>query len=417
MNPIDHDDLIKFDERLDTMFTSDKALEAAVHSKSSLFRAAAELSKAEHPQLSDAMRERMRAKVLQAVPQVSVDKKKAILYPQFNSWAAKVAAIVLVLFFVGLATSPVLANSLPGDALYPVKRGLENIELVFAGDFVGQVNVHLAHSERRLDESERLLGKARFDANVMEDALGSLETAIGIANDHDLFTQHPELEGRAEFVISNFNQTLASAEDADLVSLSEIARLESSQNAVMAYLPSEMAEPSNSSEVNIVDNPSTATETAVSDRGESTSEATTASDDATSEATDDSDVETAYVNAGGNVNVRSGAGTAYGVIAQLKPNTAVSTLSVAGDWTEVRLEDGRVGWIANFLLGETPRPVNSTATPGTTGDVTGGATDGSTDGSSNCSGGGRSCEAPGHGGENPGTGNTNGNANGGGRGN
>jgi hypothetical protein len=415
MNPIDHDDLIKLNERLDAILSSDKALEAAAKSKSSLFRAAAELTQAEHPQVTDAMRERMRAKMLQAVPQTEliIPKKKAIiLRPQFSGWAAKVAAIALILFFVGLATPPALASSLPGDALYPVKRGIENVELAFAGDYIGQVNVHLAHSQRRLDESERLISKARFDTSVMQDALSSLETAIGIANDHDLFVQHPELEGRAASTLSAFNQTLATAEAAELVAQSDVLRLESNQDSVMAYMPSVMADPSNSSEVNLVDNPPSPTETSTE-----IVEATTSSDTVTAEATEVSDAPIAYVNADGNVNVREGAGTAYAVIARITPNTAVTMLGVAGDWTEVRLVDGRVGWIANFLLSETPMPDETSVTSdpdsaGTT-DSTGATSSGSIDSPPNCNGQGRSCEAPGHGGENPGTGNSSGNANGG----
>jgi uncharacterized membrane protein YgcG len=417
MNPINHDDLIKLNERLDHMLSSDKALEAAAESKSSLFRAAAELSQAEHPQVSDAMRERMRAKMLQAMPQTAaaeVKPQKAILRPQFkvNAWAVRVAAIVLVLLFVGLATPPALASSLPGDALYPVKRGLETVELAFAGDYLGQVSTHLNLSERRLDESEKLLAKERFDSTVMDDALGSLEAAIRIANDHNLFTEHPELESRASATFSKFEQTLVDAEAADLVESSEVARLEESQNVVMGFLPSEMADPSSSSEV--VTTSTQAPEAATEDVERATEDS---SDVAAAAETVVVEGETLYVNADGNVNVREGAGTAYPVIARLTPNSPVTSLASSGDWTQVRLADGREGWVANFLLGEEPMPVETPDTTtagtdeptgGTSSSVTGGTsgTGGGGSGSTSCTGGGRSCEAPGHGGTIPGSGNS-----------
>jgi uncharacterized membrane protein YgcG len=413
MNPINHDDLIKLNERLDHMLSSDKALEAAAESKSSLFRAAAELTSAEHPQLSDAMRERMRAKMLQAMPQAvsaEVKPQKAILRPQFkvNAWAARVAAVVLVLLFVGLATPPALASSLPGDALYPVKRGLETVELAFAGDFLGQANAHLNLSERRLDESEKLLAKERFDSNVMNDALGSLEVAIRIANDHNLFTEHPDLESRASATFSKFEQTLVDAEAADLVESSEVARLEESQELVMAFLPSEMADPSSSSEVVTT---STQAPEVVS---EETERATEDSEDVAAAAeTVVVEGETLYVNADGNVNVREGAGTAYPVIARLTPNAPVTSLELSGDWTKVRLADGREGWIANFLLDEEPMPVETpdTTSAGTdepTGSTSSSVTGGTSGdgGSGTCTSGGRSCEAPGHGGTIPGSSNS-----------
>jgi len=416
MNP-NHDELIQLNERLDRMLSSDKALEAAAKSQSSLFRAAAELTSAEHPQVSDAMRERMRAKMLQAVPEPKAAPiVKPVLRPNFAGWAAKVAAVILVLLFVGLATPPALASSLPGDALYPAKRGLEAVELAFAGDALGQVNVHFSHSERRIDESERLLAKGRYDTGVMEDALSSLETAIRIANDNNLFEQNRNLESRSTAILGSFQQSLTSAAAADLVSDTEIARLELSESSVMAFLPSQMAEPSNSSEV-------TATESSPSATPEPSATATQTVEvapteeapDLTEEAPLSEDEVIVYVNAEGNVNVREGAGTAYPVIARLNPASEITAIGTAGDWTQVRLEDGREGWIASFLLSATEPVIVTEPISESTDNLTGGTdpNEGSSSGTSNPNNGdcerGRSCEAPGH---TNGQG-TNGNANGG----
>jgi len=401
MKQINHDDLIKLNERLDSMLSSDKVLEAAAQSKSPVFRAAAELTKAEHPQLSAEMRERMRAKVLKAVPTVQKPTKQAIFRPTFLSTVAKIAAVLVLIIFVGVATPPALANSLPGDFLYPAKRGLETVELVFAGDALGQVTVHLNQSERRLDESERLLAKGRFESSVMDDALISLESAIRIANDNNLFESYATLELRSSGILTDFVETLDTAEAANLVDDAELARLESGEELVMAHLPSQMAEPSSSSEVTSRVEASPTAETAV------TAVETEASPEATEAVIVYMEETTVYVNAEGNVNVRDGAGTAYNVIARVIPNSAVTAIGVAGDWTQVRLEDGRVGWIANFLLSQTPPVVEAEATEtvdtGTPVD-TGAGTTGSTSSTSSSTNPpptpcprGRSCEAPGHG--------------------
>lgn len=410
MNSINHDDLIKLNERLDTILSSDKALEAAAKSKSSVFRAAAELTRAEHPAPTDAMRERMRAKMLQAVPVAPSLAKKPVLRPNFMGLAAKVAAVVLVFLFVGLLSQFALANSLPGDIFYSAKRGFETVELVFAGDALAVVNVHLAQSERRLDESERMLAKGQFDTKVMEDALTSLESAIRIANDNNLFEQDAALEARSQSIFSDFTETLEVAEAANLVPQTELLRLEASEELVMGALPSLMADPSSSSEV------TTELEASPTVEIEPTEVPSEVSPEETEPPLEILDNTVVYVNAEGSVNVREGAGTAYPVIAQLNSGISVTAIGAAGDWTQVQLADGRTGFIANFLLSETeptPVPEEIVAT-----EETGAATDTGTSGGTTGTTGasdtpscerGRSCDSPGHS-----NGNNNGN---GGRGN
>ncbi|MFZ7102274.1 MAG: SH3 domain-containing protein [Peptococcaceae bacterium] len=55
---------------------------------------------------------------------------------------------------------------------------------------------------------------------------------------------------------------------------------------------------------------------------------------------------------GSIVNVRSGPGTEYTRIAQVNEGQFVSILSEENNWYQVKLADGKVGWLANWLISE-----------------------------------------------------------------
>jgi uncharacterized protein YgiM (DUF1202 family) len=58
------------------------------------------------------------------------------------------------------------------------------------------------------------------------------------------------------------------------------------------------------------------------------------------------------ITANQTVNVRSGPGTAFGVIGTLEPGERVRVFGPNGDgtWIEVELNPGRTGWVAEFLI-------------------------------------------------------------------
>ena len=66
-------------------------------------------------------------------------------------WARAVAALV-VLVAVGSTVALASGNSLPGQPLYPVKRGIEEIRLAFTFSTVGKADLHIVQAERRAEE-------------------------------------------------------------------------------------------------------------------------------------------------------------------------------------------------------------------------------------------------------------------------
>jgi len=53
---------------------------------------------------------------------------------------------------------------------------------------------------------------------------------------------------------------------------------------------------------------------------------------------------------GSSVNIRSGPGTNYGIIISVKQGDRLPLLGESGNWFQVRLPDGREGWIFNKLV-------------------------------------------------------------------
>lgn len=55
---------------------------------------------------------------------------------------------------------------------------------------------------------------------------------------------------------------------------------------------------------------------------------------------------------GARVNIRSGPGTTYSVITVVSAGQRLKGLGKQGDWYQVELPDGRIGWIFSSLVTE-----------------------------------------------------------------
>lgn len=61
----------------------------------------------------------------------------------------------------------------------------------------------------------------------------------------------------------------------------------------------------------------------------------------------------AYVKEGNtynSVNTRSGAGTSYPVVAKVNKDSKMLILDEQNDWYRVKLEDGKLAWVANWVV-------------------------------------------------------------------
>ncbi len=117
---------------------------------------------------------RLRAAAAQRRPRPSPGRAVPALRPAI-ALAAALAAVLLL----GATTGAALAaqSALPTDALYPVKRGLEEIQLLLSPTRVGDAALLEAFAERRLQEVEALAAAGR-QADL---AAGLAEYEAGLA--------------------------------------------------------------------------------------------------------------------------------------------------------------------------------------------------------------------------------------------
>ncbi len=64
--------------------------------------------------------------------------------------------------------------------------------------------------------------------------------------------------------------------------------------------------------------------------------------------------ETLYVKPSSEITMRRGQGTDFKIIAVIRDGTPVDVLTSTDDWAQVRLEDGKEGWVLRRFLSEEP---------------------------------------------------------------
>jgi len=96
--------------------------------------------------------------------------------------------LVLGLLLSGIGATTASASALPGDALYGLKRGIEETQLVFTFNASGDAELLLQFTEERLQEAESL-ADANRDANIPEALEGYailLERLIDLADTDEI---------------------------------------------------------------------------------------------------------------------------------------------------------------------------------------------------------------------------------------
>lgn len=119
-------------------------------------------------------------------PRYSRKTRPILMKRRFSSMVSVIIAIVLALAAVGGGTAYASQGSLPGDALYPVKLGTEQVRMALPGDDAGKAERALTFADRRVEEIVDLAAEGRIDdlglaAEKYENALNITMTRIEAA--------------------------------------------------------------------------------------------------------------------------------------------------------------------------------------------------------------------------------------------
>ena len=78
--------------------------------------------------------------------------------------ALSIFAMLVVMLFGGIGVTAVAAsNALPGDGLYGVKTGIEQVRVQLASEEGKKVQLNIAYAQRRLNEIEKLIAAGRLE--------------------------------------------------------------------------------------------------------------------------------------------------------------------------------------------------------------------------------------------------------------
>jgi hypothetical protein len=157
--------------------------------------------------------------------------------------AVVLIAATLGLLLMGGAAVAASGSALPGQALYPVKKAVEKIELAFTNSPSSRAKLHLEFARRRLDELSALLEKRRNgeDVNIgaamssYKDEVADVEDAVAadaLGQDYAalLAKVQGELAKHVDVLTQLQSQVPAQAQDAIA---NAIARAQNAQDNVM----------------------------------------------------------------------------------------------------------------------------------------------------------------------------------------
>ena len=132
----------------------------------------------------------LEGRLLKQIPiQPPTPERRASPVPTGFRWgqlrtAALVSIItVMVMIGSGWGAASVSAQALPGDSLYPVKRGFEEVSLTFSFSTTGDVHLLADFTDKRLAEVEQLAAQGReldllLGLEYYEQTLSRLDAAI-----------------------------------------------------------------------------------------------------------------------------------------------------------------------------------------------------------------------------------------------
>ncbi|HEY4746110.1 MAG TPA: DUF5667 domain-containing protein, partial [Steroidobacteraceae bacterium] len=124
-------------------------------------------------------------------------------------------ALAVALLTGGLTSAAASANSLPGDAFYPIKLGVEGAQLAVTFDAGARARLHAQFAQVRLTEAQRLVAAGRVQDGVRQ--VAQYDTAVAQVN-HAL-AGTTTLDDRTIAELSRFMDDHEASADASLQSL------------------------------------------------------------------------------------------------------------------------------------------------------------------------------------------------------
>lgn len=360
-----------------------------------LVETALELTQDAPPKLDAAMRARMRERVQQAHKE-QIASKRTIQFPApaqaLLRWVAVFAVFVILLNNVAV---PAMADSLPGDVLYPVKLTIESVELGLATSDETRAEVYVRQAQRRIVEAKRLLDSDTVNTQLITLAINNLDQAsqlvaesstlrtnilsmtadtaqlIGQVAEHspesaaELYVQLTAVDPGSETVI------VTEEPDATVSSLpTETTTLTATATVTETIIPSptETMEPTSTHTPTTVPT-HTPTNTPVPTHTYTPEPTATQ----TIPPTPTYESYIGVVSATANVNIRAIPTTDGEIIDQVSPGTIVTVVgeSVDGEWLQISINDSTKGWIAHTLITEGTVPeftIETASSPEATGE-------------------------------------------------
>jgi len=108
-------------------------------------------------------------------------------------WAMPLA-LITTLIFGTVGTVAASSDSLPGNALYPVKRAGETVQVILTPTSE-QASLHTSLAQHRLDEITALHQQGTFDLNLLTDLTTETETALNLVENTPAEEQGEVLSG------------------------------------------------------------------------------------------------------------------------------------------------------------------------------------------------------------------------------
>jgi len=142
--------------------------------------------------------------------------KNGLRHVWYASWLRTVAVILVVILAVStLGTGTVYASqdSLPGDFLYPVKLGTEQVQRLLTTDDVSGINLELRFADTRLEEMEEVIKKNPEEISIAVNGYErNLNLAISRAEQTKNEGVQTNLQERIALAISNHLSVLDEVE-------------------------------------------------------------------------------------------------------------------------------------------------------------------------------------------------------------